>query len=424
MTVEQLSPANAAETGGGIQSLQMAPGIDGRKITWLNKNGILGLVQSIIWSQKEAKEPFYILDLSLLINLLNHWARHLPMIQPYYAVKCNPNTAFLGAMAALGSSFDCASRAEIESILALGVSSDRIIFANPCKAESHIKYAASVGVNLTTFDSIAEVKKIRRCHPTCSLLIRIKAVEDSTSRSPLSSKYGALPNEIVPLLQAAQAAELDVVGVSFHIGSGGSDAGLYRIVIAAIKAVFDATVRLGMPRMKVLNIGGGFTAGPHFNGAVVAVKEAISEHFYKEEGLVIMAEPGRFFAEKCFTLAANIIGKRVRGDRREYWITDGIYGSMNCIVNDHAVVTCTPLATTSNPKNLTCQNADLYKSTVFGPTCDAFDTISTTYWLPDLEVDDWLLFPNMGAYTSATGSNFNGFATSSISTHLAYSDRL
>lgn len=170
----------------------------------------------------------------------------------------------------------------------------------------------------------------------------------------------------------------------------------------------------------MLNIGGGFTAGVHFEAAATAVKEAIEKHFSGEEGVSIMAEPGRLFAERVFTLATNIIGKRVRGDFREYWITDGIYGSMNCIVNDHAVLTCTPLATTSNPQDPTCGNAELYKSTVFGPTCDAFDTISDAYWLPDLEVGDWLLFPNMGSYTSATGSSFSGFSTSAISTHLAY----
>ncbi|CAK9312763.1 unnamed protein product, partial [Citrullus colocynthis] len=110
---------NAAEKDGYIQSLQMATGIKGKKITWINKNGILGFVESIIFSQKEAKQPFCILDLGLLINLVHKWAHDLPMIQPYYAVKCNPNSQFLGAMAALGSTFDCASRAEIESVMAL-----------------------------------------------------------------------------------------------------------------------------------------------------------------------------------------------------------------------------------------------------------------------------------------------------------------
>lgn len=102
-----------------------------------------------------------------------------------------------------------------------------------------------------TFDSIDEVRKIKRCHPKCALLIQIKAMNDSTCRSPLCSKYEALPNEIESLLKAAQVAQLDVIGVSFHIGSGGKHARTYRFAIAMAKVVFDTAVQLGMPRMKV-----------------------------------------------------------------------------------------------------------------------------------------------------------------------------
>ncbi|CAK9312762.1 unnamed protein product [Citrullus colocynthis] len=116
--------------------------------------------------------------------------------------------------------------------------------------ESHIKYAAGVGINLMIFDSKDEVRKIKRCHPKCALLIQIKARKDSTCRSPLCSKYEALPNEIELLLKAAQVAQLGVVGVSFHIGSGGKHARTYRFVIAMAKVVFDSAVQLEMPRMK------------------------------------------------------------------------------------------------------------------------------------------------------------------------------
>ncbi|KAL6193194.1 hypothetical protein ACLB2K_034278 [Fragaria x ananassa] len=126
---------------------------------------------------------------------MDTWKRNLPMVQPFYAVKCNTHPDLLATMVAHGSSFDCASRSEIESILALGVSPDHIIYANPCKASSHIKYAAKVGVNLTTVDSLDEIEKIRKLHPKGSLLIRIKAPDESGSRWPMSSKYGALPKK-------------------------------------------------------------------------------------------------------------------------------------------------------------------------------------------------------------------------------------
>ncbi|GMN42918.1 hypothetical protein TIFTF001_012129 [Ficus carica] len=101
------------------------------------------------------------------------WTNALPTIRPFYVVKCNPDPVMLAALASLGSSFDCASRAELESVLslALGVSPDRIIFANPCKLESHIEYAATVGVSVTTFDSVAEdPEDIDKIFRSCAVL--------------------------------------------------------------------------------------------------------------------------------------------------------------------------------------------------------------------------------------------------------------
>ncbi|PSS31218.1 Ornithine decarboxylase [Actinidia chinensis var. chinensis] len=405
-----------------LQVILGAPVVREKKVTALPKDGLDDLIRSIIFNTQQLNEPFYVLDLGVVASLVDKWTRSLPTVRPFYAVKCNPEPALLGVMEALGASFDCASRAEIETVLSLGVSPSRIIYANPCKPESHIKYAASVGVNLTTFDSLEEIQKIQKHHPNCDLLIRIKAPDDGNARCPLGPKYGALPEEVEPLLQAVKASGLAVAGVSFHIGSGATNSNAYRSAIAAAKSVFDAVSRLDMPRMHVLNIGGGFTAGPEFDDAANAVNSAVYEYFKNEPGLTLIAEPGRFFAETAFTLATNIFGKRVRGEVREYWINDGVYGSMNCILYDHATVMATPFACSSNGGDPTCDGAKTYCSTVFGPTCDALDTVLRDYQLPELQVNDWLVFPNMGAYTAAAGSSFNGFNTAAIGTHLAYSN--
>nr|QZJ85025.1 lysine/ornithine decarboxylase [Sophora flavescens]QZJ85026.1 lysine/ornithine decarboxylase [Sophora flavescens]QZJ85027.1 lysine/ornithine decarboxylase [Sophora flavescens]QZJ85029.1 lysine/ornithine decarboxylase [Sophora flavescens]QZJ85030.1 lysine/ornithine decarboxylase [Sophora flavescens] len=408
-----------------LKPLFSASGVKGKRVTALSakeEGGISGFIQSIIHDKPEMDSPFLVLDLGVVMDLMDNWTNNLPTVQPFYAVKCNPNPCLLGALAALGSSFDCASRAEIESVLSLGVSPDKIIYANPCKSESHIKYAASVGVNVTTFDSKEEIDKIRKWHPKCELLIRIKPPGDSGARNALGLKYGALPEEVMPLLQAAQNAGLKVTGVSFHIGSGGADSQTYHGAIAAAKRVFDmASSELNMPRMKVLDIGGGFTCGKQFEAAALHVNEALQVHFGDEEGVVVIGEPGRYFAESAFTLASKVIGKRVRGEVREYWIDDGIYGSLNCIMFDFATVTCSPLACSSKPENPRCRDSKTYPSTVFGPTCDSLDTIFRDYQLPELGLNDWLVFPNMGAYTTSSGTNFNGFSTSAIATYLACS---
>ncbi|KAL4379395.1 hypothetical protein GQ457_02G034670 [Hibiscus cannabinus] len=380
----------------------------------VSRDDLIHFIRSVVSSNET--DPFYVLDMGAIRSLVNTWFHNLPMVQPFYAVKCNPNPAFLKEMAALGTGFDCASLAEIQTILSLGVSPDRIVFANTCKPESHIKHAAKVGVNLTTFDSKCELEKIKRWHPNCALLIRIKVPETSGATFKFGSKFGALPDEIVPLLRAAQEAKLQVNGVSFHIGSRASNFHAFEDAMQVAKTTFDTAARLGLPKMHVLNIGGGFTSGPKFTEASSAVKVALQKYFPKEpgnEGLKIMAEPGRFFANSSFTLAASIIGRRIRGGVREYWISDGVSGSMNFLKYDHDQVVCTPLRLTI--KNPTCKT---WNSTVFGPTCDAADIVLKDFELPELDVNDWLVFHNMGAYTSSRGNDFNGFKTSAIPTYF------
>ncbi|KAK8589415.1 hypothetical protein V6N13_088263 [Hibiscus sabdariffa] len=382
----------------------------------LSRDDLIRFIRSVISNeQQEEADPFYVLDLGATRSLLNTWFHHLPMVQPFYAVKCNPNPAFLKELAALRTGFDCSSIAEIETILSLGVSPDRIVFANTCKPESHIKYAAKVGVNLTTFDSNCELEKIRKWHPESALLIRIKVPETTFE---FGSKFGALPEEIVPLLRAAQEAKLQVVGVSFHVGNRAINSHAFEDAIEVAKTTFETAAQLGLPKMHILNIGGGFTSGPKFTETASAMKVAFQKHFPNEvlgnDGLRIMAEPGRFFASSSFTLAASIIGKRIRGEAKEYWINDGVWGSLSFLRHDQDEVNCTPLGI----KKPICLEMKTWSSTVYGPTCDSNDIVLKGFELPELDVNDWLVFHDMGAYTSSRGNDFNGFKTSAIPTYF------
>jgi hypothetical protein len=220
-------------------------------------------------------------------------------------------------------------------------------------------------------------------------------------------------------------------GVSFHIGSGATDALSFADAIAAAREVFDVALRLKLPAMKILDIGGGFTSGStglKFLDASAAVNTALDAYFPPNMGVTIIAEPGRYFAETPATLATTVIGKRVRANIREYWINDGIYGSMNCLLYDHAKLKYRPLLVSmeeeSGDLHTDWMAPIFHSSTVFGPTCDGLDTVLQGALLPELSIGDWILFPNMGAYTAAAGSSFNGFATSDIPTFYAFSVNL
>jgi ornithine decarboxylase len=405
-----------------MNTVLLGPGVKDRKVisfkrgSGKGKDAVSGLIRSVIATSSPApRSAFHVLDLGKIVDLFRAWRRALPGMRPYYAVKCNPEPALVGALAALGAGFDCASQAEIQAVLALGVHPRDVIYANPCKPEPHLEYAAEVGVNLTTYDSVEEVAKVKRCHPKCELLLRIKGPDGGKAKVDLGIKYGALADEVVPLLRAAQSAGLNVAGVCFHVGTGASCTDVYRGAIESARAAFDAAAALGMPPMRILDIGGGFMAGSTFDDAAAVINDALEKYFGDLPCVEIIGEPGRYFAETAFTLAARVIGKRTRGEVREYWIDDGVYGSLNCILMDYYVPRPRPLAT-PRPGEKT------HTSTLFGPTCDSLDKVVTGYQLPEMSVGDWLVFDNMGAYTTAAGSKFNGFDTSEIKIYVAYSN--
>ena len=72
-----------------------------------------------------------------VLQQYSRWCCELPRVTPHYAVKCNGDVMLLKALAALHPSgsgrFDCATKAEMEAVLALGTSPEHIVYSNPCK---------------------------------------------------------------------------------------------------------------------------------------------------------------------------------------------------------------------------------------------------------------------------------------------------
>lgn len=375
------------------------------------------IIQSFIENQSDFEDSFSVCDLGLLFKKFQQWKQFFPRVQPYYAIKCNPDRALLKTLSHLGVKFDCASKNEIEMALSIpGVTSNDIIYANPCKQRSHIRYAQMMGISRMTFDNETELHKVKAIHPEAELLLRIMT-DDSHAQCRLSSKFGAHLSDCWSLLQLGVQLGLKIVGISFHVGSGQNDVSAFTDAIRRAKKVFEMAEKLGI-HMSVIDIGGGFpgeeTSELSFKNIANAMAPLLDETFPNCE---LIAEPGRYFASSCCTLATNVIAKRkVNSDTIEnfdqnledrqqrahsewlYYLNEGLYGSFNNLLYDHAHI---------QPKALISGN--LHQCTLFGPTCDGFDCVSKSSLLPELDVGDWLYFEQMGAYTTAASSRFNGF---------------
>ncbi|XP_060807208.1 ornithine decarboxylase isoform X2 [Amyelois transitella] len=299
------------------------------------------------------EDPFYVMDIGEVVARYHRWRELMPRVEPFYAVKCNDEKLLVTTLAALGTGFDCASKAEIELVTSIGVKPDRIIFANPAKMASHIRYSSAAGVNTMTFDSETELLKIKQYMPHAQLVIRIRC-DAAEAQCPLGIKFGCDPVSEAPrLLKLAAVLGLEVVGVSFHVGSGARSGGAYARGVRLARALFAA----GGHRLALLDLGGGFPGGRGCSLAEVAseINTALETHF-PSRSVRVIAEPGRYFAAAAYTLATMVHAKReVTPKEGEdelhtmYFVNDGVYGSFNCVLYDHQVVACELLTPSSEP---------------------------------------------------------------------------
>ncbi|XP_074161520.1 antizyme inhibitor 2-like [Sminthopsis crassicaudata] len=360
-------------------------------------------------SVSDERDAFMVTDLGVLAEQHQMFLKTLPRVTPFFAVKCNNSPSVLQVLANLGTGFDCASRAELEQVLKMGITPSRIIYANTCKQISYLQYAASHGVQLMTFDCEEELVKVAKFHPTARMVLRIWT-EDSESMFPLSAKFGAPLDKCSRLLSIAKDLGVTVVGSCFHVGSGCQTPESFHQAVANARRVFDLGLQMGHP-MGFLDIGGGFPGEknfvPTFEEMAAVINGALDQYFPEGNGVEIIAEPGRFYASKVCTAALNIIGKKSvmeeGGQRLMYYINDGFYTSFAILRREKE---------TRIPQVVKkfSYKPHLYPSTLWGPTCDAFDRLGPTdILLPELHVGDWLIFEDMGAYTHTSSSSFNGF---------------
>ncbi|KAF8935094.1 hypothetical protein BGZ58_005255 [Dissophora ornata] len=378
----------------------------------------------------EAENAFYVADLGEVYRQHLRWKALLPRIEPFFAMKCNPDPMVMRLLASLGAGFDCASKNEIQSVLEIGVDPSRIIYANPCKQNSFVKYANANNVSMMTFDNAEELHKIKRFHPEAQLVLRI-LTDDSKSLCKLGLKFGAPLDTTGFLLATAQELGLNVIGISFHVGSGCFDANAFGEAVIRARRVFDQAKDYGFA-FNFLDVGGGFpsahvTEGITFEKVATILGPTVNALFGPE--VRVIAEPGRYYVGSAYTLATQVIARRTinrdladvlspelsQSPSHMYYINDGMYGSFNCIMFDHQVC---------EPKVLLKDGAFAYQqplvqvphgyASVWGPTCDSIDCISAKSRLPLMESGDWLYFDNMGAYTITAASQFNGFRKSEI----------
>ncbi len=357
--------------------------------------------------------PVVVIDHDVIRRNYASFRRHLPKVQAYYAVKANPAPEIIETLFKAGASFDVASLPEfllvhkfIERLPDKQRQDfiwDKIIYANPIKPKETLQ-ALDQYKPLITYDNLEELRKIKRYAPNAGLVLRLR-VPNTGSIVELSSKFGCDPSEAVDLIREAFRIGLVVEGLSFHVGSQCANFDNF-IQALNIAAAVMAEARSRRHEIKILDIGGGFPVpyDPHtkpFSDLAAKINAEIKRLFTKD--IEILAEPGRFLVATAAVAIARVIGKAVRDGKQCYYIDDGVYHTYSGVIFDHIQYHLNAF-----------KRGATEISTVFGPTCDGLDTISQSEELPNLEIDDLVYSKDIGAYSNASATWFNGFAPAKV----------
>ena len=357
--------------------------------------------------------PLVVIDHDVIRKNYAEFKKYLPKVQGYFAVKANAEPAIVRTLYKTGASFDVASLPEFmlvyENIRHLPAKKqqdfiwDKIIYANPTKPKETLR-ALDKYKPLVTYDNLTELKKIKQYAPHAGVVLRLR-VPNTGSMVELSSKFGCDPGEAADLIHAAFELGLVAEGLSFHVGSQCTNFQNFVQAIDIAAAVMKESESRGH-KLRILDIGGGFPApyNKHvqpFSALARKINAEIDRLF--PEDLEIIAEPGRFLVATAATSLATVIGKAVRDGKPCYYIDDSVYHTFSGIIFDHCQYHLK--AFRKGKKEI---------SAVFGQTCDALDTISLSEELPELEIEDLVYSENIGAYSNASATFFNGFPPAKV----------
>lgn len=358
--------------------------------------------------------PLFIIDHAKIRENFRTFKKNLPNVQAYYAVKANSNQEIIRTLFNEGSSFDVASYNEFiqiyEQIKSFGKKDkdffiwDKIIFSNTIKDRHTLKKIKKYKP-LVTYDNADEVKKIKEYCPTAGLILRLK-VPDTGSLVELGSKFGAEPGEAADLIKQVFDLGLTVEGLSFHVGSQCTNFDNYASALQITSEIFNDCRKKGY-NTRIVDIGGGFPVPydshvPRFEQLAKIINSECKRLFPPD--IEIIAEPGRFMVATAAMLVSEIIGKARRDGKIFYHINDGVYQTFSGIVFDHWI-----------PNFQAFKRGKQEVCTVVGPTCDSFDKISLSEHLPaNLQIGDYLYTENIGAYSIASSTRFNGFDGATI----------
>jgi ornithine decarboxylase len=350
--------------------------------------------------------PALVIDFDTITHNYHRFQGAFPGGSIFYAMKANANPQVLQHIARLGGGFEIASPAELGLALNTGVGGERIICSNPIKTPQFIRQMHSVGVYAMVVDSTFEVDKVAQWAPGARVYVRL-SVDNSGAVLPLAGKFGVDGMTALSLCDRALELGLKPIGIMFHVGSQCLVPDNWANAIRAVGSVWRMAAERGH-RFTFLDLGGGYPAGHYHTTSIPTIEaigarvmETLHAHLPTTEEFMFVLEPGRGLVGEAGRLLLSVIGKAQRDEKVWLYLDAGVFNGLMETYEGFP-----PVVSHLNDEALV---RPLRTYTLAGPSCDSCDVIARDVILPEVHIDDRLVFFDAGAYTNEYAAAFNGF---------------
>jgi len=355
------------------------------------------------------EEPFVVASLENITDELAMWDSLFSGIKPTFYVGSNPLTEVMNHVLQLGTDLHVRNKRDLA--LVKDVASP-VVYSASTKLGSAIKAAAASGVQVLYVDSVGEMEKIKKFHPSARIVVEL-SVHDIDNSESLDAGPGIKVSELSALISEGKRLDLEISGLALNLdvlGSLDQDENLvcvkYGLEIAetALKIAREANLDL-----KTLHLGQICVSSANVPSSFInEINNIVSRDVFAN--LKISADASSFLIASSVTLAAKIIdvSDLDTEERMTYAVNESVFGAFSINLSTPECCIRSPLILGGGGRRKGLSNK-LLDTGIFGVSGQSEDVILPMgeIMLPRLELGDWLLFPNMGAVNLSEYDNLS-----------------
>lgn len=362
---------------------------------------------------QDTRTPFYYYDTQLLretLKTINEESGKHANYHVHYAVKANANQKILHIISQYGLGADCVSGGEIKAALEAGFPADSIVYAGVGKSDWEIELGLQNDIACFNVESIAELEVIndlaQKHGKKARVAFRINPNIGAHTHANITTglaenKFGIAMQDMDNVIDEAQTmANVEVIGLHFHIGSQILDMGDFK---ALCNRINDLQSQLAKRNVFVQNINVGGGLGVSYDNPdrepIPDFKDyfnTYATHLHLRNDQQLHFELGRSVVAQCGSLITRLLYVK-QGSYKQFAIVDAgmtdlirpaLYQALHKIQN-----------ISSDEPNETYD--------VVGPICESSDVFAKAIDLNRCHRGDLLAIRSAGAYGEIMASGYN-----------------